>query len=141
MAGVRKVLVVELKKGGFTIGTTEMRQGEDYALELQKAHLVASNTEIVVFVLGANVSDEAREERKVGRSITIVPMRYDTILKRAHARTFNLKRKLEEIQPVVPQDEDVEEALTTPTLLFEEAERPATAGGTDDTAVNEGQSP
>jgi hypothetical protein len=138
VAGVRKVLVVELKKGGFTIGTAELRQGEDYALELQKAHLVASSTEIVVFVLGANVSDEATEERKVGKSITIVPMRYDTMLKRAHARTFNLKRKLEEITPIT-RDEDVEEVLTTP--LFEETDRSATAGGADETSVNNGQSP
>lgn len=85
-------------------------------------------------MLGANVSDEATEERKVGKSITIVPMRHDTHLKRAHARTFNLKGRLEAIQPIPPQDEDVEEVLTTP--LFEETDRSATTGGTDNTAVN-----
>jgi hypothetical protein len=138
VAGVRKVLVVELKKGGFTIGTAELRQGEDYALELQKAHLVASSTEIVVFVLGANVSDEATDERKVGKSITIVPIRYDTILKRAHARTFNLKRKLEEMKPIT-RDEDVEEVVTTP--LFEGTGRLAMADDTDDTVASNGGSP
>ncbi|MGD0236881.1 MAG: hypothetical protein ABSC55_20410, partial [Syntrophorhabdales bacterium] len=132
------VLVVELKNGGFTIGTAELRQGEDYALELQKAHLVASSTEIVVFVLGANVSDEATDERKVGKSITIVPIRYDTILKRAHARTFNLKRKLEEMKPIT-RDEDVEEVVTTP--LFEGTGRLAMADDTDDTVASNGGSP
>ena len=41
-------------------------------------------------------------------------MMYDTILKRAHARTFNLQRKLEGMLPIRPQDEDVEKVLSMP---------------------------
>ena len=116
VAGVRKVLVVELKKGGFTIGTRELRQGEDYALELQNANLVSRDTEFVVYVLGARVTDDATEERMVGRTIRIVPMTYETVLKRAHARTFHLQRRLQAGQPVVCEDREVEEALAMPLL-------------------------
>lgn len=114
VAGVRKVLIVELKKGGSTLTTKELRQGEDYALELQKANHVNKTTEIVVFVLGESVSDDANEERRVGTTTKITPMMYDTILKRAHARTFNLQRKLEGAFPIKPQIEFVEEAPQIP---------------------------
>jgi hypothetical protein len=114
VAGVRKVLIVELKRGGFTITTNELHQGEGYALELLKANQVTRSTEVVVFVLGAKLSDDAIDERMVGKTTRIVPMMYDTILKRAHARTFNLQRKLESVLAIKPQDEDIEQALSTP---------------------------
>jgi hypothetical protein len=58
--------------------------------------------------------NDASEERKVGNTTRIIPMMYDTILKRAHARTFNLQRKLEEVLPIRPQDEDIEKVLSMP---------------------------
>lgn len=116
VAGVRKVLIVELKKGGFTVTRDELRQGEDYALEIQKANLVRADTEIIVYVLGATLGDDAQDERSVGKTTKLVPMMYDTVLKRAHARTFNLHRKLESAQPRIETDSDVEEVLAQPEL-------------------------
>jgi hypothetical protein len=112
--GIRKLLIVELKRGGFHLGTAELRQGEDYALELQKANLVTRTTEIVVYVLGAKLSEDANEERTVGKTIKVLPMTYETILKRAHARTFNLQRKLMAVEVPLPRDEDVEEVVGMP---------------------------
>jgi hypothetical protein len=114
--GVRKVLVVELKKGGFQIGTRELRQGEDYALELQQANLVTKATDIVVHVLGASLSADAIDERRVGDSIRIVPMTYEIILKRAHARTFNLQRRLNSVVVDPLRDEDVEDVVAEPLM-------------------------
>jgi hypothetical protein len=124
--GIRKVLVVELKKGGFTITPDELHQGERYASELLRAKHISRSTEIVVFVLGANLSDDAVDEHTVGKATKIIPMIYDTILKRAHARTFNLQRKLEAAFPTRPQNEDVEESLPTP-LFATDADSPAEA--------------
>jgi hypothetical protein len=114
--GIKKVLIVELKRGGFDIGTAELRQGEDYALELQKANLVNEGTEIIVYVLGAKVSDKSNQERMVGHTIKVIPMAYETILKRAQARTFNLQRKLTMVEALPPSDEDVE-AVAAISLL------------------------
>ena len=111
VSGVRKVLIVELKKGGSELSTAELRQGEDYALELQRANQVAKDTEIVVFVLGASVSSDSIDERSVGKVIRVIPMMYNTLLNRAHARTFNLQRRLEMMKPPFPNDEEVEEVL------------------------------
>lgn len=110
VADIRKVLVVELKKGGFKLGVDELRQGEDYALELRRANLVSDATEIVVYVLGSKLADEACEDRKVG-AIMVRPMTYERILKRAHARTFNLQRRLTEAEADLPVDQDVEDVL------------------------------
>jgi hypothetical protein len=113
VAGVRKVLIVELKKGGFTITRDELRQGEDYAHEVRKANLVRADTEIIVYVLGASLGDDA-QERTVGNTTKLIPMMYDTVLKRAHARTFNLQKKLEATQPRIDPDDEVEEVLSQP---------------------------
>jgi hypothetical protein len=113
VCGVRKVLVVELKKGGFQLTVDELRQGEDYAQALRGAKHVQKSTEILVYVLGEGLKDGAEEVRKVGDFTKILPMRYETVLKRAHARTFNLQRKLEAKQPLQP-DAEVEEVLSEP---------------------------
>jgi len=113
VAGIRKVLIVELKKGGFTITREELRQGEDYALEVRKANLVRADTEIIVYVLGDSLGDDA-QERTVGKATKLIPMMYDTVLKKAHARTFNLQKKLEANQLRIETDVEVEEVLAQP---------------------------
>ena len=113
--GIRKVVIVELKKGGFDVTTKELRQGEDYAIEIQKAKLVQPSTEITAYVLGASLID--REERKVGDTIRVIPMDYSTLLRRAHARTFNLQRKLTQNLPPINPDEEVEEIVSQPELV------------------------
>jgi hypothetical protein len=109
------VVIVELKKGGFDVTTKELRQGEDYAIEIQKAKLVQSNTEITAYVLGWNLVD--CDERKVGETVRVIPMAYPTLLRRAHARTFNLQRKLTQNLPAVNPDEEVEEVVSQPELV------------------------
>ncbi|MCA9440894.1 MAG: ATP-binding protein [Candidatus Omnitrophica bacterium] len=110
--GIRKVLVVELKKGGFAVTVDELRQGEDYVTEIRKGSLVRHDTEIIVYVLGSSAIDS--EERKVGSFTIVKPMVYDTLLSRAHARTFNLQKKLESVQKDIGDDQEVEEVLSEP---------------------------
>jgi histidine kinase/DNA gyrase B/HSP90-like ATPase len=92
--GLRKVLVVELKRGGFKLTYDEVDQARKYAIELQKAHDITPSTEIVAFVLGAS-ADSMLQRTKIGDNIVIVPMLYRTLLARAHSRTFNLQQRLE----------------------------------------------
>jgi hypothetical protein len=110
--GIRKVVIVELKKGGFAVTTKEIRQGEDYAMEIQKANLVRPETVVTVYVLGATLADP--KERAVGNNVKVVPLDYSTLLRRAHARTFNLQRKLIEAAPDAELDREVEEVVALP---------------------------
>jgi hypothetical protein len=107
--GVREVLIIELKKGGATIGVDEIHQGEGYARELRRRNTVDPQTKIDVYVLGTKVADA--DDSTIGTNIRIMPRMYDIILKRAEARTFHLLRRIEESQPGAQTDEEVDEVL------------------------------
>ena len=114
ICGVRSVVIVELKKGGFELTTKEVRQAEDYTIEIRKAKLVQTDTKITAYVLGARL--DGAEVRTIGeqQNVHIVPMAYETVLRKAHARTFHLKSRLEKIVPRPMVDEDIEQALNEP---------------------------
>ena len=46
-----------------------------------------------------------------GDKTTIIPMIYQTVLRKAHQRTFNLQERLQETQPAVASDPEVDEVL------------------------------
>lgn len=118
--GVRKILIVELKRAGLVLGVKELRQAQDYALELRKASLVSDATEILAYVLGSGL-DAAAKDDLVSGSITVRPATYDFILKRAHNRTFNLQRRLNQAAPQ-QIDPDIEEilGLQEPDVILED---------------------
>lgn len=110
--GLRSVIIVELKKGGFPLTMQEVRQAEDYALEIRNARLVQKTTKITAYVLGATL--EGAEAGTRGEQITIVPMPYDLVLQQAHARTFKLQKKLQAVFPKQHVDQDIETVLSMP---------------------------
>ena len=114
--GIGKVLIVELKKGGFTISDKEINQAKSYAKELRKAHNIKANTEIIAFVLGDTCGDDALDDEKIGE-ITIRPRRYATLIKRAHARMFNLQRRIKSSPFITTVDTDVEEVVCRPQQM------------------------
>ena len=99
--GLAKVLIIELKRGGFNITKKEWRQADDYTQEIKKSGKVDRITKLVCYVLGSTISCE---EGTIGDQITIIPQAYSTVLRRAHARTFNLIKKIEEIKGVTESE-------------------------------------
>jgi len=114
IVGIRSVVIVELKKGGFELKKDEIRQAEDYVSEVRKANLVQDVTKITAYVLGARL--DGAERRTIGerQNVHVIPMAYETVLRKAHARTFHLKAKLEQSGPRHPADEEVAQALQEP---------------------------
>lgn len=110
ISGIGKVLLVELKRGGFKLTQDEVDQARNYAKALTKAGDVQPNTQIVGYVLGATLED-GLEKITHGERITILPMKYDTFLERAQSRTFQLQRRIEQIGSELTKDEIVEELL------------------------------
>ena len=96
--GVEKIMIVELKRGGFELTRKEIWQAAEYANELRKSGKIQSRTEIIGFVLGATVASDARETHKEGdhdqTKIYVKP--YSTIIRQAHARTFHLLEKIKD---------------------------------------------
>jgi hypothetical protein len=110
ISGIRKVAILELKKGGFCVSQKEVDQARDYSKEIRKAGRVHTDTEIVAYVLGATL-EQGLEQMKVGERTTIIPMVYQTVLRKAHQRTFNLQARLKEAQPAIATDPEVDAVL------------------------------
>jgi len=120
VTGLGKVLIVEIKRGGFVVTNKEMRQAEDYANEIRKSGKVTRDTQIEAFVLGTTVADDARETRKLGDPTphTIIKSEtYSTTLNKAHARTFNLLKKIEQAKEAELYDKEIEEVLSAPDQM------------------------
>jgi len=120
VASFEKVLIVELKRGGFEITTKEMRQADDYVNEIRRSGKVTRETQIEVFVLGTTIADDAREIIKKGDPTTHTKIQsetYSTTLRKAHARTFNLLKKIEQAKEAELYDKEVEEVLNEPDKL------------------------
>ena len=105
--GVDKVLVVELKRGGFEITRKEKQQAQDYASELRKSGKVQYDTTIMVLVLGTTVAPDAGTEIEEGKT-RVIAHAYSTILHAAHARTFRLLEKIRQAKSAQLTDEVVE---------------------------------
>ncbi|HEY7328020.1 MAG TPA: ATP-binding protein [Gemmataceae bacterium] len=110
ISGIRKVAILELKKGGFCVTQKEADQARDYSKEIRKAGRVHTSTEIVAYVLGATL-EEGLESADYGENTHIIPMVYQTVLRKAHQRTFNLQKRLQETQPTMVSDPEVDAVL------------------------------
>lgn len=93
--GIDKILIVELKRGGFEITRKERAQAQDYANEIRKSGKVRDQTIIIGFVLGANIASDAMDEVTEAKT-TIYTRTYSTVIRQAHARTFHLLEKIKE---------------------------------------------
>jgi hypothetical protein len=109
--GYRKVLVVELKRGGFTITQSEMDQARDYIKEIRAAGAIDKTTQVEAYILGSKMED-GLERSTMGSSTVLNPMVYDNLLTRAHARTFHLHRQIEAIRPAESIDPELREVLS-----------------------------
>lgn len=109
VSGVADVVIVELKKGGFTVSNGEKDQAMHYAREIRKSGKVGKATNIICYVLGTFIDPDVEDETKEGNTI-IYPRPYSTVLKQAHARTFHLLRKIEN-SGKLEFDKDLEEVV------------------------------
>jgi len=113
--GIDKVLIVELKKGGLNITHQERRQAEDYALAIQASGKVKPSAEFVCYVLGTTVAPDVQGDwGNNDKTILVRPRSYSTILLQAEARTFHLRRKLEELRTDLTYDSEVEAIVSEP---------------------------
>lgn len=115
VSGVRKILIVELKRGDFCVKQNELDQARGYAGELRKTGCAQNSTIIEAFVLGASI-EPGLEKMTVGDKTSILPCLYDLILKRAHSRVFNLAQRIKESAPIIPRDAEMDDVLGQPTL-------------------------
>lgn len=92
--GVDHLVVVELKRPGIPIGMEQKNQAWKYVVELQTNGLIDDATRVTCFVMGSKLipREGVREE---GRT-KIIPMAYETFIRRAETRMLNLYTRLSE---------------------------------------------
>jgi hypothetical protein len=111
--GIANVLLIELKRGGFTITRNEKRQAADYVYELRKSSKVGDTTKIKAFVLGAKVDLDALLDTREGEHTVICARPYQVILRQAYARSFHLLEKLRKVREERQQsDPEVAQVLS-----------------------------
>lgn len=111
--GFDKVLIVELKRGGSTINIKERRQAEDYANEIINCGKIQTFTKIVCYVLGS----EIRTDRMESGNVTVIPISFTAVLNKAHSRTFNLLKKIQEVKGITDEEApEIKEVLSETTL-------------------------
>lgn len=115
MSGIRKILIIELKRGGFCVRQPELDQARDYAKELHSTGCAQPTTEIEAYVLGANL-EASLQQMAIGDRTIIRPILYDLLLDKAHPRVFQLHRRIMDSRPAVPSDIEVQEVLEQPNL-------------------------
>lgn len=112
VVGSDKVLILELKRGGFNIKQGEVDQARDYALELRRAGAVQHFTSLDCIVMGSTVENLVSPLEIEQQGIKVVPRTYDTVLRQADLRLFNLRKRIEELGSELPRDTEIESVLT-----------------------------
>jgi hypothetical protein len=118
LAGVSDVVIVELKRGGFSVGHKEKNQGLDYARELRRSGSVSKSTDVLCYVLGTTIDEGAEDELAEGPHTRIIPRRYAEVLAQANARTFRLLERVETSPAVRVGDADLADLLDQEELVF-----------------------
>ena len=88
---VRKLLFIELKKGGFKITRAERNQLEGYVEDLLNSNL-GNECQITAFVVGDSIADNLEQTTKIGERGNVFVTTYDQLVDTAEFRMFGLRK-------------------------------------------------
>ncbi|KRB29712.1 hypothetical protein ASD99_23885 [Mesorhizobium sp. Root695] len=95
--GVARLVVAEIKRAGVTIGAEQKTQAWNYVKELIERGLITEKTKVTCYILGSKISAaEVGERTELTGRVTIIPMIYNTFIRRAEKRMLGLRDKLKE---------------------------------------------
>lgn len=114
---IDRILIIELKKGGFIIGKNEIFQAEGYVESIYKGNKVNSNPRIKAYVIGDSVDSSTSNHKMLEDFGEIFAYTYDQLVRTAEKRLFNLKAKLEEHYNQFNSDDYVNKILNEPEQL------------------------
>lgn len=129
--GVARLVVAEIKKPGVKIGTEQKTQAWRYVCELIERGLVTEATKTTCYVLGSHIPIAERGNRTEwdGR-VTIIPMTYDTFIRRAEKRMLGLREKLQDAPFFQGEGLDVAAFVDRPVVDQESMFEPLEPGTT-----------
>lgn len=114
---ISKLLIVELKRGGFKITSKERNQTSEYIEQLLDGGHISESTRVDAYVLGSTVNTRPT---KLGDNdqIRIKPLQYHILLKRAEKRLFGLRDKIKSVKNISDKtgDEVMDEIMSQEML-------------------------
>jgi hypothetical protein len=93
--GIEHLVIIDLKTTGLPMGSKEKDQVWKYIKELRTRGYLRPTTRVDGFILGDRIEEGEEEKLTRGETVTIVPVLYDTIVRRAEKRMLNLYAKVE----------------------------------------------
>ncbi|MCV2402391.1 ATP-binding protein [Marinomonas sp. C2222] len=115
----KKVLLIELKKGGFEISREEMTQAKYYVDDIWHAGVGSSRPYIKAYVVGDTIDHFTGKFESVGSDKEnqygeVHALTYIEMVRTAEARLFSLKEKIESRYTGLEQDSLLNELLAAP---------------------------
>lgn len=100
---VRKLLLIELKKGGFKIKREERNQAQGYVEDLLNSNL-GIDCQITAYVVGDSIADNLTSPTKIGEGGrgSLYVTTYDQLVDTAERRMFGLRQKIASRYDEVP---------------------------------------
>lgn len=116
---IKRVLLIELKKGSFEIGRGEMDQAKYYVDDIWHAGVGSSRPFIKAFVVGDSINNRTGKYQSVGQTKDdeygeVHAITYGELVRSAEARLFSLKEKIEERYEGLDRDPLLNELLGKP---------------------------
>ncbi|MDR3063604.1 MAG: hypothetical protein LBU40_05655 [Methanobrevibacter sp.] len=105
---IKKLLIIELKKGNFAITRKETGQVGDYIEELLDGGIIPESIKIDAYVLGSKIVKARKKTIGDNSDKKIIPMTYHRILNKAEKRLFNLRDKIKKSKNI---DDDYEDDI------------------------------
>ena len=90
---LNRVLLIELKRGGFVIGKAERTQASNYVEELFDSETITADSRVYAFVVGDRINKADAIKVKDDRGI-ITPITFSQIVDTANKRLFKLRDML-----------------------------------------------
>ena len=101
LVAVRKVLLIEVKRGGFPIGREEVNQADGYVQDIAYSDILGSSPYVNAFVVGESIkpktakdkeiSDSEDNSKKIGKVRAVT---FSSLIDTADRRLFRLREKL-----------------------------------------------
>ncbi|MDC3189210.1 ATP-binding protein [Pseudoalteromonas elyakovii] len=115
----QRVLLIELKKGGFQIGRDETDQAKRYVEDIWHAGVDSSQPYIKAYVVGDSICPKASKFQKIGASESqqfgeVHAITFNELVRTAEARLFLLKENIENRYENLEKNELLNELLGEP---------------------------
>lgn len=114
---VDRILIIELKKGGFKIGRKEMSQAEEYIESIYYGNKLNAKPQIRAYVIGDSIDSSISKFKTQEDFGKLYAYTYDQLVRTAEKRFFNLKSKLEEHYNQFEREDYVKTILNEPEQL------------------------